>query len=230
MKKLVVLSGAGISVESGLTTFRGDGGLWEGHRVEEVASIEAWEKDPQKVLRFYNQRRASLLEAVPNKAHQILADLTKHFHVHIITQNIDDLHERAGSRNVLHLHGEILKKRSCLNKHKLYPYDGDIALGDYAPDGGQFRPHIVWFGEAVPLLQEAAMLVQKADIFVIIGTSLQVYPAASLLHYAPKESSIYCIDPNPVKLPQIPGIKSIPATASQGMQELSAILRADFGI
>lgn len=220
MKKLVVLSGAGISAESGLATFRDQGGLWENYRIEEVASIEAWHRNPGQVLRFYNQRRHDVLHAEPNTAHRLLADLETHYRVHVVTQNIDDLHERAGSSSVLHLHGEILKKRSVHNPVQLYACEEDIQLGDQAPDGGQYRPHIVWFGEQVPMLQEAATLVQTADILLIIGTSLQVYPAASLIHYAPEHADKYIIDTRPAPLTEVPNLQVITASAGAGMEVL----------
>lgn len=219
-RRLVVLSGAGISAESGLATFRDNGGLWETYRVEEVAAIEAWRKDPRKVLHFYNQRRTSLMQANPNKAHHLLADLQAFFKVQIITQNIDDLHERAGSRQVLHLHGELNKMRSTLNAEKLFPYNRDIHLGDQAPDGGQFRPHVVWFGEDVPYWPMAAGQVSQADILLIIGTSLQVYPAAGLLHFAPESIPKYIIDPRTMDLPGIPELEHINMTAIRGMEQL----------
>lgn len=182
MRKLVVLSGAGISAESGLKTFRDDGGLWNGYRVEEVATPEAWAKHPEKVLEFYNERRRGLLAACPNKAHLELVRLAAHYDVHIITQNVDDLHERAGSSKVLHLHGELLSMCSSADPDLVYDIRDDIRLGQLAADGSQLRPNIVWFGESVPRIEEAKRIVSEADIFVIIGTSLQVYPAAGLMY------------------------------------------------
>jgi NAD-dependent deacetylase len=195
MKHLVVLTGAGISAESGLKTFRDSDGLWENHRIEDVATPEAWERDPQLVLRFYNERRKAAAEAFPNIAHTTLAQLEKDFAVTIITQNVDDLHERAGSSTVLHLHGELSKVRSIKNKSLIYDIGSRaIHLGDLAEDGGQLRPHIVWFGEAVPKIEEAAEICSKADILLIIGTSLQVYPAAGLLHHTKPDTEIYLVD------------------------------------
>ncbi|GAA7359989.1 NAD-dependent deacylase [Helicobacter pylori] len=180
MKNLVILSGAGISAESGIKTFRDADGLWEGHDIMEVASPYGWKKNPQKVLDFYNQRRRQLFEVYPNKAHKALAQLEKHYQVNIITQNVDDLHERAGSSCVLHLHGELLSVRSEKDPDLVYRWEKDLNLGDLAKDKSQLRPDIVWFGEAVPLLEEAISLVKQAHLLIIIGTSLQVYPAASL--------------------------------------------------
>src|SRR5690606_5082312 len=193
-KKLVVLSGAGISAESGLQTFRDSNGLWEGYDVTEVASPEGWKKNPALVLEFYNMRRRQALKAQPNAAHIGLADLEKDFNVHIITQNIDDLHERGGSTHVIHLHGEIFKMRSEKSLTPTYEIKGDIKLGDLAPDGGQLRPDIVWFGEAVPMIEKAAQITMGADIFVVIGTSLVVYPAAGLIDLVPPSKPIFVID------------------------------------
>ena len=200
MKKLVVLTGSGISAESGLKTFRDMGGLWEQYEVTEVASPEAWERDPELVLRFYNERRKQLLEAGPNAAHQMLAELENYFDVEIITQNIDDLHERAGSSNVLHLHGELRKARSTGDPNLVYNIEGaELNLGDKCEKGYQLRPHVVWFGEPVPAIGEAAILTRQADILAIIGTSLAVYPAAGLVNYVNEASPIYLVDPNTEK-------------------------------
>ncbi len=196
MKKLVVLTGAGISAESGLKTFRGAGGLWEGHNVQDVATPQAFRKDPELVLRFYNERRRQLQTVEPNAGHLGLVALEKHFDVQVITQNVDDLHERAGSSNILHLHGQLRKKRSVYDETLIEDIDGDILLGDLAPDGGQWRPHIVWFGEDVPLLYNAAQLAAQADILLVVGTSLLVYPANTLLNYAPPYAPVYIVDPN----------------------------------
>lgn len=193
-KKIVVFTGAGISAESGIATFRDSNGLWEQYRIEDVATPEAWKKNPALVLSFYNMRRKKILEAIPNDAHKLLATLQKKYDVTIITQNIDDLHERAGSKNVLHLHGEILKMRSEKNEHLIYEILSDIQIGDKAKDGAQLRPHIVWFGEAVPMMEQAVEIVKEADIFVVIGSSLQVYPGASLLYYVPPHVQIVVID------------------------------------
>ncbi len=197
MKKVVVLTGAGISAESGLKTFRDSDGLWENYRIEDVATPDAWRKDFRLVLQFYNERRKQVLAAKPNAAHLALAELEKSFDVHIVTQNIDDLHERAGSSKVLHLHGEILKSRSTVDQRLVYTVEGwELKEGDKCEKGSQLRPYIVWFGEPVPELERAALIVSKADIFMVIGTSLQVYPAAGLTHYAPFASEKYYIDPN----------------------------------
>lgn len=196
MKKLVVLSGAGISAESGIKTFRDSNGLWENHNISEVASPEGWKKNPTLVLDFYNQRRQQLHEVQPNEAHFLLAELEKLFNVHIITQNVDDLHERAGSTNVLHLHGELLKSCSSINKNLIYEQINDIHMGDKAKDGSQLRPFIVWFGEDVPLMDEAIKITASADLFLVIGTSLQVYPAAGLLHDIKSTCRLFVINPN----------------------------------
>ena len=197
MKKIIVLSGAGVSAESGIRTFRDSNGLWEDHEVMDVASPEGWARDPELVLRFYNARRAQLKEVEPNAAHAAIKELESAFEVNVITQNVDDLHERAGSNNVLHLHGELTKSRSTRDDSLIYDCTGDINLGDLCEDGHQLRPHIVWFGEAVPALDQAARITSTADIVLIVGTSLQVYPAAGLVGYAPPEADIYYIDPNP---------------------------------
>jgi NAD-dependent deacetylase len=197
MKTLVVLTGAGMSAESGIKTFRDADGLWENHRIEDVATPEAWRRDPALVQQFYNQRRRQLLEVVPNEGHKALVALERHFKVYVITQNVDDLHERAGSKEVLHLHGELRKVRSERYPHLVYDWDHDLKLGDTCEKGAQLRPHIVWFGEEVPMLGPAAELASKADIFMIVGTSLQVYPAASLMVYAPPGIPFFYIDPKP---------------------------------
>ncbi len=185
-KKLVVLTGAGISAESGIKTFRDSNGLWEGHNVMDVASPDGWRRNPEMVLDFYNQRRKQLLEVEPNFGHQVLAAMEKNFDVHIITQNVDDLHERAGSTNVLHLHGELLKVRSLKNPKNILDWKTDLLLTDTDQNGDHLRPHIVWFGEDVPLLETAIDITETADFFAVIGTSLQVYPAAGLINYTPK--------------------------------------------
>lgn len=198
-KKVVILSGAGISAESGLGTFRDSGGLWENYKIEEVATWEAWTRNPALVLDFYNMRRKQTLNADPNPAHFCLAELETYYDVHIITQNIDDLHERAGSTHVIHLHGEILKGKSVLNdEHTFQLKEENIQLGDIAEDGGQIRPHVVWFGEAVPKMLEAESIVEMADIFIVVGTSLNVYPAANLIYHCPLKCEKYLIDPNDV--------------------------------
>jgi NAD-dependent deacetylase len=197
MKHIVVLTGAGMSAESGLKTFRDANGLWEGHEVMDVASPEGFAKNPELVLDFYNQRRRQLLQVKPNKAHLALANLEKDFKVSIITQNVDDLHERAGSKHVLHLHGELLKVRSMYDEFDVKDWTQDLVLGNLCDKGYQLRPHIVWFGEAVPLIPKAISICETADVLLIIGTSMQVYPAASLMHYVNPETKIYYIDPNP---------------------------------
>lgn len=191
----VVLTGAGMSAESGLRTFRGSDGLWEGHRVEDVATPEAWARDPEGVLRFYNERRRQVVEAEPNAGHMALAAWAGRRPVAMITQNVDDLHERAGSREVLHLHGEIRKVRSSLDERLLYEWEGDLGLGDCCERGSQLRPHVVWFGEAVPAMEEAAGIVRRADLLVVVGTSLAVYPAAGLVHEAPRACRKVWINP-----------------------------------
>ena len=197
MKKLVVLTGAGISAESGISTFRDAGGLWEGYDVNEVATPEGFAANPELVLDFYNQRRRQLKEVEPNEAHRLLAHLEKRFHVVVITQNVDDLHERAGSQHIIHLHGELLKSRGVDDPYTTYPCTGDIHIGDKSPTGAQLRPHIVWFGEDVPMIVKAAEEVETADIVLIIGTSLQVYPAAGLMNCAEEGIPIYYVDPRP---------------------------------
>ena len=224
-KKLVVLSGAGISAESGIQTFRDSDGLWEGHDVMEVATPEGFRKNPGLVLDFYNKRRRQLLTVNPNEAHFILAELENHFDVHIITQNVDDLHERAGSTNVLHLHGELLKVRSTQNPDYILDWKTDLTLKNKDENGFSLRPHIVWFGEEVPALEDAVHLTAQADIFLVIGTSLQVYPAAGLVDFVPTNSKIYYIDPKPIKIPNLRNELIVFAnTASKGMQMLQAAL------
>lgn len=196
MKKLVVLSGAGISAESGISTFRDSDGLWENHRIEDVASPEGFARDPKLVLDFYNLRRRQLKEVLPNKAHEILAELENDFDVQIITQNVDNLHEKAGSTKVLHLHGELTKVRPVNNETNLIFWENDLNLGDKDEFGNQLRPHIVWFGEMVPEMENAAKLASEADILLVIGTSMQVYPAAGLINYVPENCEVYVIDPN----------------------------------
>ena len=223
-KHIVVLSGAGISAESGLKTFRDSDGLWMGYNVEDVATPQAFKKNPQFVLDFYNQRRKDVAAAKPNTAHIGLAQLEKDFDVTVITQNIDDLHERGGATNVLHLHGEIFKMRSEDNDEYIYEISGDINFGDKANDGSQLRPHIVWFGEAVPMMEKAAALLHNCDYFVVIGTSLQVYPAASLLHYAPPFLPKYIIDKKIPKTENYPNLHLIEMPATAGVGELKKIL------
>jgi NAD-dependent deacetylase len=218
-KKLVVLTGAGISAESGIKTFRDADGLWEGHNVMDVATPEGWNKNPELVLDFYNQRRRQLHEVQPNLGHQILAELENDFEVAIITQNVDNLHEKAGSSNVLHLHGELLKARSLNPPYLIMDWETDLYLGNIDSNGNQLRPHIVWFGEEVPALEEAVSIVEKADILIIIGTSLQVYPAAGLMNFAHPNIPVYYIDPKPAQIYDLPNeIKIIAATGSEGMK------------
>jgi NAD-dependent deacetylase len=229
MKKIVVLTGAGISAESGIKTFRDSDGLWENHRIEDVATPEGWQKDPALVLQFYNLRRAQLLTVSPNDGHRELAGLEQDFDVEIITQNVDDLHERAGSTRVLHLHGELRKVRSVGMENLIYPWDKDLHLGDLCAKGHQLRPHIVWFGEAVPMLEKAAELAEKADIFLIVGTSLQVYPAAGLMRYAAPHIPFFYVDPRPQitwELERLPNLKIIAEAASTGVKKVVDILRA----
>ncbi|TMI62832.1 MAG: NAD-dependent deacylase [Bacteroidetes bacterium] len=219
-KKLVVLTGAGISAESGLKTFRDSDGLWEGYNIEDVATPRAWRKDPQLVLEFYNYRRKNVMGAQPNAAHSGLAELEKHFDVTIITQNIDDLHERAGSTNVMHLHGEIFKMRSEKNESLIYEIRDDIKIGDRAGDGEQLRPHIVWFEEPVPMIEKAVPVVHSADVFVVVGTSLVVYPAAGLVNYAPWEIPKYIVDKRIPYTSDIENLVAIEKPATEGVKEL----------
>ena len=220
-KKLVVLTGAGISAESGIKTFRDADGLWEGHNVMDVATPEGWQKNPELVLDFYNQRRRQLHEVQPNPGHQILAELEKDFDVHIVTQNVDNLHEKAGSSNVLHLHGELFKVRSSKNYHPILDWQEDLNWGDIDSSGHQLRPHIVWFGEEVPALEEAVAIVEKADILVIIGTSLQVYPAAGLMNFANASIPVYYIDPKPATIYDLQNrVEIIPMNAAEGVAVL----------
>lgn len=223
-QKLVVLTGAGISAESGLRTFRDADGLWEGYRIEDVATPRAWHRDKQLVLDFYNLRRKDVMAANPNDAHHSLAELEKHFDVHIITQNIDDLHERAGSTKVLHLHGEILKMRSEKNEHKLYSIKKDISLGDIAEDGGQFRPHVVWFEEPVPMIEQAIPIMYEADIFVLVGASLAVYPAAGLVDYVKEKVTKYVVDKRIPSVSRYKNVVPIEKPATEGMKELLLLL------
>jgi NAD-dependent deacetylase len=224
-KKIVVLTGAGISAESGLKTFRDSDGLWEGYDVREVATPGAWKKNPALVLDFYNQRRKNVSDAQPNAAHTGLAQLQEDFDIQIITQNIDDLHERAGSEKVLHLHGEIFKMRSEFDESLVYDIRGDINLGDKAGDGAQLRPHIVWFEEPVPMIEEAIPLVREADIFVVVGTSLVVYPAAGLVNFASRYIPKYIIDKQIPYTSSVYNVTGIEKPATQGVEELIKILR-----
>lgn len=222
--KLAVLTGAGISAESGLRTFRDSDGLWEGYNVHDVATPRAWHRDKQLVLDFYNMRRKDVLAAQPNDAHNALAALEEHFDVHIVTQNIDDLHERAGSTKVMHLHGMITKMRSEKNEFKLYDIQGDIELGDVAEDGGQFRPHVVWFEEPVPMIEQAIPVMYDADVFVLVGTSLAVYPAAGLVDYVKDEVTKYVVDKVIPPVKRYRNIVPIEKPATEGMKELLHLL------
>ncbi len=227
MKKLVVLTGAGISAESGIKTFRDADGLWEGHDVMKVASYEGWMENKALVLDFYNQRRRQLHTVVPNKGHITLAEMESVFDVHIITQNVDDLHERAGSSKVLHLHGELLKARGdSFSPTEILDWKEDIIEGDCDAAGNQLRPHIVWFGEQVPAMEEAIAIATQADYFVIVGTSMQVYPAAGLLHYVANHIPIFYIDPKPATLYEIEnGVEIIAKTATEGVPYLKELLK-----
>lgn len=227
--KIVVLTGAGMSAESGLKTFRDADGLWEGHDVMEVASPQGFARNPELVLEFYNQRRRQLLEVAPNEGHKALARLEQRFDVSIVTQNVDNLHEQAGSTNVVHLHGELLKVRSTIDESYVLEWKKDLVLGDLDPNGHQLRPHIVWFGEMVPLLETAAQITQQADILIIIGTSMQVYPAASLIHYVSHETPIHFVDPRPnVRKSDFGNLNIIPKTAAEGVPDLVEELFSTF--
>ncbi|MCX6351757.1 MAG: NAD-dependent deacylase [Bacteroidetes bacterium] len=219
--KIVILTGAGISAESGIPTFRDSGGLWEGYKIEDVATPEAWQRNPALVQDFYNQRRDNVRSAKPNAAHKALERLEEKFNVIIITQNIDDLHERAGSTNIIHLHGEIMKSRSTFHLHLVYDLGHkNIAMGDMCEMGSQLRPHIVWFGESVPKMEEATIITMKADIFMVIGTSMVVYPAAGLLSYAPDAAKKYIIDPNITSELDLPNLHYIEKKATDGVVKL----------
>ena len=221
MKKIVVLTGAGISAESGLRTFRDSNGLWEEHRVEDVATFEAWQRNQALVLEFYNQRRKQLYDVKPNAGHLALVELEKKYNVLIITQNVDDLHEQAGSTKVLHLHGELKKVRSTVDENLVYTLDGwELKKGDLCEKGSQLRPHIVWFGEAVPMIEPAIELSAEADIFIVIGTSLNVYPAASLVYYVKKSTPVYLIDPNAEMLSGVQNLTVFRETAGTGVPKL----------
>lgn len=229
-KNLVILSGAGMSAESGISTFRDAGGLWDKYPVMQVASAEGYVRDPELVINFYNERRKQLLDVEPNAGHIGLAELEKDFNVTVVTQNVDNLHERAGSTRIIHLHGELTKvcsSRDPYNPHyvkELKPEEYEVKMGDKAGDGSQLRPFIVWFGEAVPEIETAVDYVEKADIFVIIGTSMNVYPAAGLLNYVPRTAEVYLIDPKPVDTHSIRQIHIIQKGASEGVKELKKLL------
>ena len=219
MNKLVVLSGAGVSQESGLETFRDKGGIWENHRIEDVATPQAFEKNPEKVLNFYNERRKQLLQLKPNQAHHYIASLENYYQVSVVTQNIDNFHEQAGSTNVIHLHGELLKSKTNYYLDKIYDQNEDIKLGDTDDKGHQLRPHVVWFGEVVPLMPVAIDVCQKADIALVIGTSLQVYPAAGLINELSENTKVYLIDPYPQVNPDR-NLEIIQDKAVSGMKKL----------
>lgn len=223
MQKMVILTGAGISAESGLKTFRDADGLWEGHRIEDVATPEAWHRNPSLVLDFYNQRRKQLKDAEPNDAHKLLTWLEEKYQVTVITQNVDDLHERAGSTSIIHLHGELFKARSVVDNSLVYEWKEDLNIGDKCSLGGQLRPHIVWFGESVPMLEQAAYECSDAHICIIVGTSLQVYPAAGLVQYVPKDCKLFYIDPKPTistELSYRKNLELIPKKATEGVRLL----------
>ena len=224
MKHLVVLTGAGISAESGIKTFRDANGLWEGHDVMEVATPQGFAANPELVLEFYNQRRKQLFQVKPNSAHMDLAALEADFKVTIITQNVDDLHERAGSTNVIHLHGELLKVRSTYDAHDIKTWKTDLVLGDRCEKGHQLRPHIVWFGEDVPMIEKAVAICKTADILIIIGTSMQVYPAASLMHDVPEHTPTYFIDPKP-SVDSSKNLTVIPESATVGVKKVMQLIR-----
>ena len=221
--KIAVLTGAGISAESGIKTFRDSDGLWEGHDVMEVASPEGFSRNPAVVLDFYNQRRRQLLTVQPNAAHIALAELEKNHEVTIITQNVDDLHERAGSTNVIHLHGELLKARSTFDENLILDWKEDLNLGDFCENNHQLRPHIVWFGEMVPMIEIAAEIVEQADVIIIVGTSMQVYPAAGLMQYAKEDAKIYFVDPKP-SISETKRIAVFAENASTGVQKIVSLL------
>lgn len=233
MKKLVVLTGAGMSAESGISVFRGGGGLWDKYPVEQVATPEGYAANPALVTKFYNERRKQLLEVEPNRGHQLLADMEKYFQVTVITQNVDNLHERAGSSDVIHLHGELTKVTSTWQPNnpkyikELVPEEYEVKIGDLAADGSQLRPFIVWFGESVPMIEKAIGYCENADIFLIIGTSLNVYPAAGLLNYVPAHVPVYLIDPNDVPIASGRKVHVIQKGASDGMEELMHLLTAE---
>lgn len=228
MKTVVVLTGAGVSAESGIRTFRESGGLWEEHDVMDVASPQGWAKNPELVLRFYNERRKQLADARPNRAHEILAELEEDFRVKIVTQNVDDLHEQAGSSNVLHLHGELTKVRSTMDPTLVYEVGcREVNIGDTCEKGAQLRPHIVWFGEAVPAFEDAIKIAETADVFIVIGTSLNVYPAAGLLHYTQADTPIFIIDPNEVGS-AVGHARLIKEPATTGLAKLKDILLKEY--
>jgi NAD-dependent deacetylase len=220
-RKLVVLTGAGISAESGIATFRDSGGLWEGHKVEDVATPEGWQRNPKMVLDFYNERRKKALDVKPNRGHEILVEFEKDFEVTIITQNVDDLHERAGSTNVIHLHGSLFESRSMFDPSLIYPIKGwELKLGDKCERGSQLRPNIVWFGEAVPMIEVASVIASTADIFLVVGTSMLVYPAAGLIDYVPDHVKKFVIDPKKPDILHVPNLEFITEKGSVGLAKL----------
>lgn len=228
MRRLVVLTGAGISAESGIPTFRDSNGLWEGYDVMQVATPEGWAANPELVLDFYNQRRKKALEVKPNRGHELLAELEKHFDVTIVTQNVDNLHERAGSSHVIHLHGSLFESRSTLDEKLVYPIEGwELKWGDRCARGSQLRPNIVWFGEMVPMMEVAAEYAAKADIFLVVGTSMVVYPAAGLINYVPYNTMKYIVDPKRPEVGNIPFTKFIEDKASSGMETVMRELLSD---
>ena len=225
-KQVVVFTGAGISAESGIKTFRDAGGLWENYKIEDVATPEAWKKNQELVNEFYNARRKQVIAASPNKAHYFIADLESKFNVNVVTQNVDDFHERAGSKNVLHLHGEIMKVRSEIDPDLIYPVTNwELKIGDLCETGSQLRPHIVWFGELVPLMDQANYLAAQADFFIVIGTSLNVYPAAGILNFVSQEVPKWLIDPNDFQLDYIKYLNHIKSTAVDGLNQLNEQLK-----
>lgn len=225
MKKCVILSGAGISAESGIATFRDAGGLWEGHRIEDVATPEGWRKNPALVLDFYNQRRRAALSAQPNDGHKVCTLLEQYFDVTVITQNVDNLHEKAGSTNIIHLHGELFKCRSTKNESLVYDMDSwELNIGDLCDLASQLRPHIVWFGEMVPMIEPAVEVCMQADIFIIVGTSMQVYPAAGLINYVPSHAQIFVVDPNIPDMQRDSRITFLPEKAGIGMNKVMQLL------
>lgn len=228
-KKLVVLTGAGISAESGLRTFRDSNGLWEGHDVMEVATPEGWQANPELVMEFYNQRRKQAREVAPNRGHQVLRELEAHFDVSIITQNVDNLHEQAGSSHIVHLHGQLMQCRSTADERLVYDMDHwELKMGDLCEKGSQLRPNIVWFGEAVPMMDEAMVITQQADILLVVGTSLIVYPAAGLVNYVRSGVPVYIVDPNRPDIGHAPHFHFIEQKATTGLEELKNILLAKY--
>ncbi len=225
--KLIVLSGAGISADSGLSTFRDSGGLWEGYDVQDVATIDAWERNLKLVLDFYNWRRQDAAKAQPNRAHIALAEFEKKYPLQIITQNVDDLHERAGSSQIIHLHGELMQMKSSMDPNLRYPYLKDIQIGDKAEDGAQLRPDIVWFGEAVPMMDAAVDAIRQGDAVLVVGTSLQVYPAAGLLNFVPKNVPVFLLDKNPPAV-NLPSERISASGAADGMDEMLARIEGYF--